>query len=113
MQLKTTVLMVLASVFAISAGAGERYSLDRQEELDSICEMERAKLLVPVRKEAIEECVEQQDEKDRNAERHDRVYCERYFEHYGDGGPRVLPMFYDIPECVEAFNYRRSKHQQF
>lgn len=112
MKLNATVLMVLASIFATSALAREEYSRERQEELDEICEMEREKLKAPLRREAIEECVER-NKRNRDAGDHDRAYCERYFESYGDGGPASKAMFYDLPQCVEAFDYRRSKNQRF
>jgi len=68
-------------------------------ELRGICEAEREKLIAPLRKEAIEECV--------NKKRNTQEYCERFYRDFGEGGRTQQGgyrqrMFHDIPECIAA-----------
>ncbi len=64
------------------------------------CEAAREKKLAPLRAGFIEECVEKK-------QRPDRVACERFYADFGNQSGRRAPLFYDLPECVKAFEYRR------
>ena len=80
-----------------------------QAQLDAACEVAREQKLVPLRQQYIDECVEKQKK--------DRAECERFYQNYdgrqisrnydGRQGNRA-PLFYDLAECVEAFEYRTS-----
>lgn len=76
---------------------------DRQAELDQVCEVVREKELAPLRNQYVEECV--------TKEKKERAYCEQYYSDYGDRAGNRAPLFYDLPECVEAFEYRQRYRQ--
>jgi hypothetical protein len=80
--------------------AGEKDQVSRQKELDAACERAREMKLAPLREQYIEECVAVQKK--------DRAYCERFYSDYGARTGNRAPLFYDLPECVEAYNYRNS-----
>ena len=74
----------------------------KQAELDAICEAARQDKLTAVRAEYVEECVEKK-------QRPDRESCERFYADYGESAAgNQVPMFYDLPECMKAYEYRRS-----
>lgn len=100
-------IMLTAWVFfcATASGAegssGERAA--QQAELDRLCEEARDRALEPVRAEIYQECMDDQ--------RKDPDYCRRYADGYN--GERVggAPRFYELPECVEAFEFKRSQRR--
>ncbi len=97
-------LMVLAIVVLVSGQANENKDerKARQAELDAACEVARQKKLTPMRAEYVEECVEKKQRRDREA-------CERFYADYGDSSANnLVPLFYDLPECVKAHEYRKS-----
>ena len=73
----------------------------KQAELDAACEVVRQKKLVLVRAELVEECVE-------TKRLPDRATCERFYVDYGESSANQAPLFYDLPECEKAHEYRRS-----
>jgi len=97
-------LIVLSCIALFSAPgvvAGEEDQVTKQRQLDEACESAREEKLAPLREKYIEECVEKQLRKE-NA----RAYCERFYSDYGSQSGRQPPLFYDLPECIEAFEYR-------
>ncbi|HKJ16579.1 MAG TPA: hypothetical protein VJ984_04455 [Xanthomonadales bacterium] len=78
----------------------------QQAELDAACEAAREEKLVPMRQALVHECVD-------NQEFETVSECETFYSDYGSrsGGRRSgrAPLFYDLPECVEAFNYQNSE----
>ena len=72
-----------------------------QAKLDAACEAAREKQLAPLRAGFIDECVEKE-------QRPDRAACERFYADYGNQSGNRAPLFYDLPECVKAFEYRRK-----
>jgi hypothetical protein len=94
------VVTVLAAFAAGRAADPEEERKAKLAELDAACEVAREEKLVPLRVRYVEECVEKE-------QRADRAACERFYADYGNGaGNRRL--FYDLPECEKAFEYRRS-----
>lgn len=96
--------IALPCILMLSLSVGTASEIDRvtkQKELDKACEVAREKRLAPLRQRYIEECVEQQKQ--------DRAYCERFYSDYGAQSGNRAPMFYDLPECVTAFEYRNSQ----
>jgi hypothetical protein len=75
-----------------------------QAHLDAACEAAREKALAPLRKLHIEQCV-------RDEEQPDRATCEAYYSDYGAKAGGRAPLFYDLPECVEAFEYQNSERE--
>ncbi len=73
----------------------------KQAELDAVCEVARQKKLVPLRAQHVDECVEKK-------QRPDRESCERFYADYDGQRGNQAPLFYDLLECVKAYEYRRS-----
>jgi hypothetical protein len=89
-----------ATVFAFTlASAGDKDA--KQTELDNACEAQRQIKIAPLREKSINECVE--------AEGKERDYCERYYQDYGNRSGDRPALFYDLPECVAAFEYQKNK----
>jgi len=83
--------------------AGEIDRVTKQKELDKACELARERKLAPLRQRYTEECVEQQKQ--------DRAYCERFYSDYGAQSGNRAPLFYDLPECVTAFEFRSGQRE--
>ncbi len=75
----------------------------KQAELDRACEIAREIKLTPLKKQFVEECIIKDKE--------ERAYCEQYYSDYGDRAGNRAPLFYDLPECVDAFEYRQRYRQ--
>jgi len=73
----------------------------KQAELDAACEAARQTKLAPIREKYVEECVA-------NKEQPSRQECERFYADYGERTGRKAPLFYDLPECVTAFNFQQG-----
>jgi hypothetical protein len=74
---------------------------DEQARLDRACEAARSEALAPIREEIREECLAAGKPTD---------FCARDAAGY-DGarpGPGRAPLFYDLPECVDAFEHQQS-----
>lgn len=76
-----------------------------KERLDAVCEVSREKLLAPERDKLIADCVENKNK--------ELSYCTRYHSDYGDrivypNGNVELAKYYEIPDCEEAFQFRRQ-----
>ena len=95
-------IVALLMSFAALAGSHQEDRITRQAELDARCESARQAKLAEVRAELVEECVVKK-------ERPDRAACERFYADYGQNtGPNRVRLFYDLPECVTADDFRRS-----
>jgi hypothetical protein len=95
----------LISVLLIFLLAGPLLAKESREEkqarLDGACEVARLKKLLPMREKFAAECVA-------NKELPSKDECERFYADYGNRMGRRAPLFYDLPECVTAFEYRQS-----
>lgn len=96
---------IAALLAAPAAFAQSEAELKRLDQLDRKCEAARAAKLAPIRAELIDKCV--------RINRRPREACESEFAHYGDTkgtaqGKAVAGMFYDLPECVAAFEARQE-----
>ena len=100
---RAAALAALVLLTAMAAPAFGRWSEEKQAEMDAACEVAREARLAPMRAEFVEECVEKKQKEDRAA-------CERFYADYGARSGNRAPLFYDLPECEEAFNYRRGRH---
>ena len=74
---------------------------DKQARLDNTCEVERQKKLAPMRKKFVEECVAKK-------ELPSRKECETFYADYGNRMGGRAPLFYDLPECVTAFDFQQG-----
>ena len=102
-------LILLAIVAMLSSAIGNAIETEeerraKQAELDAICEQARQRNIAPLRERMISECVEKE-------QRPDRASCERFYADYGERTGSQDPLFYDLPECVKAHEYRRSYRQ--
>jgi hypothetical protein len=85
-----------------AAAAKDQWSADRQAELDAACEAARQEKLAPERERLIEECVKEK-------QRPDRAACERFLADYGNRAGNRPALYYDLPECVAAFDYEQTR----
>jgi RNA processing factor Prp31 len=98
----------LAAMIAVAAATdilADRKRDEKQAALDAACEAAREKKLAPLRKQYIEECV-------KNKEQPDRQSCEAFYADFGAQSGQRAPLFYDLPECVEAFEFQNSQRQR-
>ncbi len=103
--MKNACLLLMALAMMVSTAVqADKLGKEReakQAELDAACEVVRQKKLVLVRAELVEECVE-------TKRLPDRATCERFYADYGESSANQAPLFYDVPQCEEAHEYRRS-----
>ena len=115
---KILIIPVTLCLLVSNTGFANEDRSAMQAQLDAACEVAREQKLAPLRQQYIDECVEKQKK--------DRAECERFYQNYdgrqisrnydGRQGNRTYggrqenraPLFYDLPECVEAFEYRTS-----
>jgi hypothetical protein len=95
-------LSVLIGYSVISLVLADSKNSSRQAELDQACEVAREKKLAPERKKYVEECVT-------NKQKPDRASCERFYADYGNRSGNRAPLYYDLPECEKAFQYRKGQ----
>ena len=100
-MVKNTIVLFMTAAMVASAGVLADEQGAKQAELDAACEAARQMKLVQVRAELVEECVEKEL-------RPDRAACERFYVDYGESSANRAPLFYDLPDCEEAHEYRRS-----
>jgi hypothetical protein len=98
--MKHLVLLVLFLLLVSPALAKESRE-DKQARLDGACEVARQTKLAPMRKGFVEECVA-------NKELPNRKECERFYSDYGARMGGRAPLFYDLPQCVTAFEFLQS-----
>lgn len=101
---KPSTITVLLTIALIAPGAvsGSTDRAERQAQLDNACEQAREQRLAPERKRFVEECVTEKQKPDRAA-------CEHFYRDYGARSGQRAPLYYDLPACVEAFEFRKSK----
>ncbi len=92
-------LTLLAGI-EIQAASGDDWEQTKIQ-LDQACEGARAEKLQAEIPAFIEECIEKQ-------QRPDRASCERFYADYGANPP----LYYDLPECVTAFEHRQSQRSR-
>jgi hypothetical protein len=78
--------------------------MKRMAELDRVCEAAREQRLAPMRAERIERCV--------SVENRSREQCSSEYANWGNTqatarGTARTGLFYDLPECVAAFEARQ------
>ena len=95
------VLIVVLILLAASPALGDEARSAKQAKLDAACEAARQEKLAPIRKQYTDECVA-------NKELPSRQECERFYADYGERTGRKAALFYDLPECVAAFNFQQG-----
>ncbi len=101
--MKNLMLLVLILIVTTPVLAKESREA-KQAQLDGVCEVARQEKLAPMRKQVVEECVA-------NKERSSREECERFYADYGERMGGRAPLFYDLPECVTAFEFQQSARE--
>lgn len=107
MTLKNGSVLSLAAVLFFCVSADLMANRDRQEEqarLDAACEVAREEKLAPMREEFVEECVREGHQPSREA-------CVNFYADFGAQSGNRAPLFYDLPECVEAFDFQNSQRR--
>ena len=99
LRAKSLLAIVLASSVAAVANADRA---EQQARLDAACEQARERRLAPERERFVEECVAKK-------QKPDRASCERFYSDYGARSGNRAPLYNDLPECVEAFEFRKSQ----
>lgn len=98
----TRLLIIFSLVFLITSPLAAKESREqKQARLDQVCEKARLEKLLPLRKKFTEACVS-------NKELPSREECERFYADYGERMGGRAPLFYDLPACVEAFEFQQS-----
>ncbi len=93
-------LAVLASVVIHADPLGKEREA-KQAELDAACEAARQDKIILERAKHIEECVDTKLLSDRET-------CERFYADYGESAAGQAPLFYDLPACEKAHEYKSS-----
>ena len=75
----------------------------RQAELDRECETARQAALQPKREDIYQECI--------NKFKKEEGVCQSEANAYNGYRISGAPLYYDLPECVQAFDYRKDKDQ--
>jgi len=73
---------------------------NKQAELDAACEAARQTALAPKKTEIYQECI---DKLKKSVE-----VCEQEADGYNGNRAGRTPLFYDLPECEAAFEYRKN-----
>jgi hypothetical protein len=95
-------LVLAVSLLGVTAGYCGESEADRsqkQMELDRKCEDARQIALAPLKQEVFQECLEKNK---------DELVCKNEADEYDGGRPNRGPMFYDLPECEIAFDYKKG-----
>lgn len=87
-----------------SAVALAHTAKDKQAKLDEACESARQKALKPRKKEIYQECL--------TKFKKSKTICQQEAETYNGNRINGAPMFYQLPECVKAFEFRKQSLNQ-
>ena len=100
LRITSVILLVAVTIFCNGlATADNRQS--KQAELDAACEAARQTALAPKKSELYQECIEKLK---KSAE-----VCEQETADYNGNRVGAAPLFYDLPECEAAFEYKNSE----
>ena len=89
--------LLVAGLASLAVGAAAE-----QAALDAACEAARQEKIAEDQAFLVEECIEKKFKKDRAA-------CERFYSDHGNQAGGRAPLYYDLPECVEAFEQRKAR----
>ena len=92
-------------LMVITDASANRDRDEKQAKLDAACEQVREVKLAPMREEFVEECVTEGQQRDRES-------CEDFYADFGAQSGNRAPLFFDLPECVEAFEFQNSQRQR-
>ena len=95
------VLSIVFIALLINPAIAKESREDKQAKLDAACEAVRQQKIAPLRQQVIDECVA-------NKEMPNQQECERFYADYGERTGQKAALFYDLPECVTAFNFNQG-----
>jgi hypothetical protein len=101
---KITPISLALLLWAPLCGAAEDDGQATQAKLDADCEAARQRVLAPEREKYVAECVQDGMKDSLEA-------CERFYRDYGERSGSRPALYYDLPECVAAFDYHKSDRQ--
>lgn len=101
LELATAAFSLILAAASVNAASDEARAA-KQADLDRACEAARAEQLAPLRQARVERCVTEQ-EFDTQEE------CEAFYADFGERSGNRAGLFYDLPACVEAFEYAKSE----
>lgn len=104
MKKRFVLTLSIALNVSIVCAAADADRQAKQAQLDAQCEAARERKLSPERARYIDECVSTKLKESRRE-------CERFFSDWGAQMGERPPLYYDLPECVAAFDYRQSYRQ--
>jgi hypothetical protein len=99
----TVTLLVFALAASSAVWASDKERKQIQADMDAQCESARQAILKPEKAGYVAECIATQKRQTDVEE-----YCERFYANYGERAGRRAPLYYDLPECVEALDYQKS-----
>ena len=103
--MKKAIALSLALLLWMPCGAAaEDDRQATQAKLDADCEAARERALAPEREKYVAECV-------RDNMKDSLEACERFYRDYGERSGSRPALYYDLPECVAAFDYHKSDRQ--
>jgi hypothetical protein len=97
--MKTLQITIITFVFLVYSGYSNADSA-KLAKLDKACEKARQVKLVPLREKIAKECVATTSKSEE--------VCKKESQDYNGNRVGRNPMFYDLPECVKAFEYQKS-----
>ena len=101
--MKKLISMILIVLLTGPALAKESREV-KQARLDDACEAARQQELAPLRKELVNKCVD-------TKEHASRKECEQEYASYGAHVGARQPLFFDLPECVEALEFQQGPRE--
>ena len=99
MKIFLVLAISLLSLTTGYCGESEAARKQKQTELDNKCEAARQIALAPLKQEILQECLEKGK---------DELVCRNEANEYDGGRANRGPMFYDLPECEKAFDYKKG-----
>ena len=97
-------LLILLSLMLLGPALAKESREQKQAALDAACEAAREKKIAPIRNKYIDECIAKKEQPSREA-------CEQFYADYGGRMGGRAPLFYDLPECIKAFDYQQSARE--
>ena len=101
-KLALIVIIALACSTANAKRLNDKERAVHQAGLDQVCEKARAKKLYPLRLEIYNECLDKGK---------DKTVCDLQAGDYNGDQVGRTSKFYDLPECVEAFEFRKQNRR--
>ena len=100
----TSLLLIMVLMALYSSVTMAHSTTTKQAKLDKACESARQKALLPIKKEIYQECL--------TKFKKDKSVCQRQADAYNGNRVKGAPMFYELPDCEKAFEFRKKQSQR-